>query len=485
MTFGAGADPAPSSELPFISSCASHLVLCCLVSHLFVLPAPLNLLNTRADFLKPPASFVHNNNNKLGTRRPCTMLICLGQQDPTMRCGGHVRKAARSARVGMTVLQVSADALGRRWEVKPHEVAAETGLTAAREVVVELKAEPGHAYVVVPYASAPGEEAAFVLRAFCSAPVEVEQLPSPLSLIIGGQWVGQLAGGDRHQPTWGSNPQYMLSTQHRAQALISVSRSDIAYSIIKPRPKADEYVGYVLVKPEVQPDGLGRRAAVREDAGELLAEVGYSHNEEALQLVTLEAETPYVLVPSLASAGVEAPFEVRILSATPVELIPLPEVKAVVLDGSWDEATSGGCDLNPAWRKNPRFLLQLEGQPGASYPVKTSIRVTLARKAAAVHKGGGAATRSGHPRARGVPVDEMIGFYVIRADDSTMSPAGDLKRAMLAETAFVPEVQLSETLTLMAPGSYLLVPCTYAPGKLGGFTLGVTCRENFMLTRLA
>ena len=61
------------------------------------------------------------------------------------------------------------------------------------------------------------------------------------------------------------------------------------------------------------------------------AETGFNSMEEAVLLVTLEPETPYVVVPSLATPGVEAPFELRIMSNIPVELVPLPEVGAGVL----------------------------------------------------------------------------------------------------------------------------------------------------------
>ncbi len=36
-------------------------------------------------------------------------------------------------------------------------------------------------------------------------------------------------------------------------------------------------------------------------------------------------------VPALAQAGLEAPFELSILSGVPVELVPLPELKSIVL----------------------------------------------------------------------------------------------------------------------------------------------------------
>lgn len=40
-------------------------------------------------------------------------------------------------------------------------------------------------------------------------------------------------------------------------------------------------------------------------------------------------------IPALASPGLEAPFEVRLMSGVAVELVPLPELKSVVLQVRW------------------------------------------------------------------------------------------------------------------------------------------------------
>ena len=204
-----------------------------------------------------------------------------------------------------------------------------------------------------------GEEGAFVLRAFSSTPLEVEQLPSPLSLVLGGHWVGHLAGGPTTAPTFGSNPQYMISCRQRTTVVVSASRLDVRFAVLKPEFNAEQCVGLMLLQPEKTPEGgLGRCTAVR-DAAQVHGRFGFVGMEEAVALVTLEPETPYVVVPCLAGAGVEAPFELRIMSSVPVELVPLPEVKCMVVQGEWGKDTSGGCDLNPVWRKNPRYLLVL------------------------------------------------------------------------------------------------------------------------------
>ena len=47
------------------------------------------------------------------------------------------------------------------------------------------------------------------------------------------------------------------------------------------------------------------------------------------------------------------------MSGVAVELVPLPEMKTVVMRGEWGADNAGGCDINPLWKKNPRYLLQL------------------------------------------------------------------------------------------------------------------------------
>ncbi len=71
-------------------------------------------------------------------------------------------------------------------------------------------------------------------------------------------------------------------------------------------------------------------------------EFGFDSVEEAVAMFTLEPEKPYIVVPCLAAAGIEAPFELRIMSGVPVELVPLPEVKCVVLPVSESGREGGG-----------------------------------------------------------------------------------------------------------------------------------------------
>lgn len=192
--------------------------------------------------------------------------------------------------------------------------------------------------------SRPADEAAFVLRTFSSSPLEVEQLPSPLSLVLGGQWANYLAGGGPDQPTFGSNPQYMISTQHSTQVcecvierakgvtlnayfntgtfsirqlvedqgglltiahhcvavaeqvVISAVRLDVKYAVMKPPFKPEQCVGLLLAAPDKAPDGtISRKYAIKAPV-EVYCNSGHANMEEAVIITTLEPETPYVLV---------------------------------------------------------------------------------------------------------------------------------------------------------------------------------------------
>ncbi|KAG2495537.1 hypothetical protein HYH03_006480 [Edaphochlamys debaryana] len=402
---------------------------------------------------------------RLTVKRAAEVVVCLGQQDPTVGARVHIPKRHRKRSIGLQVLKVPLDSLGRRWEAKPGELVASLAPSAAREVCASFRASPDFAYVVVPHAGRAGEEGAFVLRTLASSPLEVEQLPAPLCLVVGGHWSGFLAGGGRSHPSWGSNPQYMISAAHQGQVVASISRLDLKYAILKaPRdPSLD--LDLTLCAPDSRgPDGPGRRTAVRDSevlAASSLAASGAPSNEEAVLSVTLEPETPYLLVPSLATPGVEAPYELRLMSAVPLELVPLPEMQSVQLAGEWTPESAGGCNVNPLWRRNPKFHICLNSFG--------RVRITL--------------SRSRPPRIPH-PVDDMLGIYILRAAGPEGEIKGDPKRAVVAESTFVPQPDTTAEYELNGGCHYVIMPCTYGPGRTGRFTLAVSSATAFTFRSL-
>ncbi len=150
---------------------------------------------------------------------------------------------------------------------------------------------------------------------------------------IGGQWAGQLAGGSRSHPTWGSNPQYLLSCQRATTAVISLTRprpaeapasgahpvaTDMGTAAETATPAAlpaaqeqsasfgdpDAFIGLTIATPEESSEGLGRRAALLHEA-DVLAESGHGSCEEAVLVLALQPGTTYLLVPSTAAPGVD------------------------------------------------------------------------------------------------------------------------------------------------------------------------------------
>ncbi|KXZ50588.1 hypothetical protein GPECTOR_16g763 [Gonium pectorale] len=473
---------------------------------------------------------------RLTVRKAAEVVVCLGQQDPTVAARAHVPKRLRKKAIGMQILRVPLDSLGRRWEVRPGELVANVPCRTDREVLASFKALPEYAYVVVPHAGRAGEEGAFVLRTLSSGPLEVEQLPAPLCLLVGGTWSGFLAGGGRHCTSWGSNPQYMVSCSQRAQVVASLSRLDLKYSVIKgPRDPALD-LDLVLTSPQIGPEGPGRRAAIRESevvaaaaafmpapggaaaslAGAGVASfaggapgsmaggqqlvaasrdggaggggatglaTGSGSNEEVVLSVVLEPETPYLLVPSITTPGVEAPYELRLMSGVPLELVPLPEMQAVTLPGEWTPESAGGCNVHPLWRRNPKYLLVLlpaGGGAGGGGGVGR-VRLNLRRPA------GGKARH---------PVDDMLGLYVLRAagPDGEIKVRGDKagrsgvgatpRKAVVAESTFVPQPEVTADYELAGGSHYIIMPCTYGPGRTGRFTLAVSSTTPFQFRSL-
>lgn len=145
----------------------------------------------------------------------------------------------------------------------------------------------------------------------------------------------------------------------------------------------------------------------------------------------------------------------RILSSVPVEAIPMPERKCVAFRGSWDQ-DSGGSDLWPYWyKRNPKFLV---------VPHETlQLTVTLARLPRQWRKGTG--------------LENMIGFYVCAADNVDGVIPEPLK-SKRAESAFAP-MAFSEITYELQPSAanpaFVIVPCTYGPGRKGSFEISLSC----------
>ncbi len=66
-----------------------------------------------------------------------------------------------------------------------------------------------------------------------------------------------------------------------------------------------------------------------------------------------------------------------------------------------------------------------------------------------------------------------------------MQVDGDWRRAVLGETPFLPQPAVTAEYSLEGDGTqYIVLPCTFAPGRRGSFTLACTASADFQFEQL-
>lgn len=73
----------------------------------------------------------------------------------------------------------------------------------------------------------------------------------------------------------------------------------------------------------------------------------------------------------------------------------------------------------------------------------------------------------------------MIGFYVLCASEPNGEVKGDLRRAVMHETTFIPANENSAEVELQGQQPYVVMPCTYSPGRHARFSIAVTSSLDF------
>jgi hypothetical protein len=83
-----------------------------------------------------------------------------------------------------------------------------------------------------------------------------------------------------------------------------------------------------------------------------------------------------------------------------------------------------------------------------------------------------------------IRVRRRQGLYILRAAGPDGDVRGDPKRAIVAESTFVPQPDTSFEYELNGGVHYVVVPCTYGPGRLGRFTLAASSATGFQFRAL-
>jgi hypothetical protein len=136
--------------------------------------------------------------------------------------------------------------------------------------------------------------------------------------------------------------------------------------------------------------------------------------------------------------------------------------------GDWSDTTAGGSHLTPTWKKNPKYILKFH------YPVNTidpcRIRITLAKYG---------------PHWKNMvkkdTVGCMIGFYIF-----IQNKLGDLSQVYESVFSVDNELSTDPTFVLEQLGHdevYVIMPTTYAEGKLGSFVLSLLSEFEFSIQK--
>lgn len=72
----------------------------------------------------------------------------------------------------------------------------------------------------------------------------------------------------------------------------------------------------------------------------------------------------------------------------------------------------------------------------------------------------------------------------VRAANADGDVRGDPRRAIVAESTFVTQAEASSEYELNGGCHYVLLPCTYSPGRLGRFGVSMSSASGFTFRAL-
>jgi len=176
----------------------------------------------------------------------------------------------------------------------------------------------------------------------------------------------------------------------------------------------------------------------------------------------------FIITPCLTEKGVKGSFDLEVYCSEKVSIKQLPDAYSRSVAGEWTESYCGGSHLNQTWKKNPRFALKFKASSKGSAPVR--IRITVAKH--------GPTWRA---MSRKDTVGCMLGLYVFvnRGGESSIQ---------VFEAPFSPDDELSTpadfTLEqLGADEEYIIMPTTFAEGKIGAFVITLMADTEFSFSK--
>lgn len=283
---------------------------------------------------------------------------------------------------------------------------------------------------------------------------------------IRGEWLGRTvpsANGSAPHP-FRNNPQFVLTIAEPTQVLVTVKQLKSSKVGESDSDKASQPAA-LSAATDASSSGstthpisvhIFRVRNISHAFNELPAygaviESELSRDREAGNAGLLEEadDVKYVIVPIVHDLprGEKVEFELEVRCANKnanAKLVSVPTLDSKWIRGAWTDRTAGGSATYPSWRQNPQFLLRVQKQSDVHLYLTQNMTNSQI---------------------------EHLGWYIVRSDDGRHIMRLSQTRLMNNDLKFRKRMEISSGRLSLTPGSYIIIPCTYEPGKLGNFTL--------------
>ncbi|KAJ1957628.1 cysteine protease [Linderina pennispora] len=221
-------------------------------------------------------------------------------------------------------------------------------------VLVQFSATPGTRYTLVVAQREKSKPLYFTLRAFCDAPISLQQAPFPsFEEVVQGQWGSGSAGGNPASPRYLDNPQYKLVVRNNGNPRAKFSGIISLESKQKHPVNVRVFRGGFLVTRVLEINTVANSGKYRP----CFCTCSLDSLDEGSYTVVVSTFQQFMFSRFRLTVGLDLPFT----------LVPIPREGAGMrmreLHGSWTPGTdAAGGPVDPQTIRSPRFVVRT-GKP--------------------------------------------------------------------------------------------------------------------------
>jgi hypothetical protein len=231
--------------------------------------------------------------------------------------------------IGLYVVPCPSSGL-RAWHVRVDDIIRKAAFRKSREVSCRLALEAGLRYNVIACAFSPLDFADFQLQLFCDQPTAQLKQIEEQRVEAEGQWDGPSAGGCMNEPTFMSNPHFLLSVCGDRPIATTIVLSQ---SLLEAKSEEDlQPIGFYVTRADSF--GFPQVAAAKDVLGK--AEFERSH-DVALTIELKPSTTPYVITPTTFFPSISSSFRLFVYSADSSKLCLSPSPANRQHDPDYDD----------------------------------------------------------------------------------------------------------------------------------------------------